>query len=190
MKTSTSNMHRNQRGFTLIEMMIVVAIIGVLAVGANIGLNIRNDRVGANEGNVISAALSCMQTKNSNPTYAGVDIARMANLGCFPTDIVSNPGLATATATSALVGSAYVVAPVNLSGTNDGLSVSVAGVPAKNCAGLVKAASVSSARITVTPLAGVASVVKAVGATLDDSATGLACMSATTATVAAVAAKS
>lgn len=190
MKTVNRASKLAQQGFTIIELLIVVAIIGVLAVGANVGLNVRNDRVGANEGNVMNFALQCIQTKNSAPTYGAVTLASLANLGCFPDENITGKGTAAATAVSGLVGVDYTVTPVNLAGTNDGLQIQIAGVAQKNCGGLVKAVAASSSRVTVTPLAGAASVVKPVGAILDDAALGLACGSAATATVAAVIGKS
>ena len=103
---------------------------------------------------------------------------------------MTGKGTAAASAVSSLVGTAYTIAPVNLTGTNDGVSITVSAVPAKNCAGLVKAASQSSSRVTVTPTAGTAVIVKPIGGTLDDLGLGLACGSAVTAAVQAVIGKS
>lgn len=176
---------RAQRGFTLIEMIVVIAIISVLGAGAIVGINLKNERTGANEGRLVGFALSCVQNKISTPSYGSTTIATMANLDCFPSDNVTGKGTAAASATSPLVGAAYAIAAVNLSGTNDGLQVTLAGVPAKNCSGMVKELNNTSARIVVTPTSGTAATVKAVGGTLDDAGVGLACNSASTAGVAA-----
>src|ERR1035437_642766 len=91
-----------QRGVTLIEMIIVVAIIGVLSYGASIGYNTYQKTKGANEGKIIQTALACAQTGVSAPSFALTTMQTVANKDCFPGDLTTGRGTAAATAASAL----------------------------------------------------------------------------------------
>lgn len=173
---------RAQAGFTIIELLIVVAIIGVLAVGANAGLNIRNERVGANEGGVISAALQCAQRANSQPTFTGWTLATVAQLNCFPDDQVTGKNTTTPTAVSALVGTSYVVSTVLITG---GIDIKVSAVPSKYCAGMVKALANSASQIMVGTIS-----VKTPTTALTDTAVATSCNASSTADITAAVGKS
>lgn len=172
---------RAQAGFTIIELLIVVAIIGVLAVGANAGLNIRNERVGANEGGVINFALQCAQRGNSATTYNGWTLPTLVNLGCFSEEMVEAKSTSSALAKSALNGAVYGVSAVTLATTDDGIEVSLASVPSKNCSGLVKALATSASKVTVGT-----TVVKAVNGQLNNTTLGTACGTRSVSVLAAV----
>lgn len=188
MKISTKQ--NKQAGVTLIEIMVVIAIISVIGMGAAIGYNTLQKTKGANEGKIIATALSCGQGAVSGPSFASTTLPTLANKDCFPADLTTNRGLATAAATSSMNNTVYVVTPVNLAGVNDGLQISLAGVPGRNCTGMVDQLNATSAKITVTAAGGAAVIVKPVGGLIDDDAVGTSCNSAATATVAAAVGRS
>lgn len=181
---------RKQSGFTLIEIMIVIAIITALGAAATIGFNQFQKTKGATEGKIVVNALACAQTSVTAPSFALTTMQTLANKDCFPAELTTGRGTAAATATSSLNNTVYTVAPTNLAGVNDGIQISLAAVPARNCVGMVDQLGTLAARIDVTPAGGALTNVKAVGGLINDDAVGLACTSGVTATVAAVSGRS
>jgi type II secretory pathway pseudopilin PulG len=168
---------RRQGGFGLIETMITLAIVSaVLFVVIPYAVGRYNDKVGEAEGSRVVNLLRCGIDKGRLVTaLTTITLPVMINQGCFG-DIPNVTGMNTAgaSATNSLTGDAYVVATINLIGTNDGLTMQTAS-RRKNCAGVVNgAAAAGAARITVTPSGGAALVVKAVNdVAVDVASTGL-----------------
>jgi prepilin-type N-terminal cleavage/methylation domain-containing protein len=178
MKLGRMKARQRQSGFGLIETMIVLAIVSmILFVVIPYAMGRQNDKTGEVEGQRVVNLLRCGIEKGRLVTaLTTITLPVMINQGCFG-DIPNITGLGTvgASATNSLTGEAYVVATVNLVGTNDGLTMATS-TRRKNCAGVVNGAAVAgAARITVTPSGGAAVVVKAVNdVAVDIASTGLA----------------
>lgn len=165
-----------QGGFTLIELIVVVAIGAVLVVGlALFGVGMYNKQKGIDEGKRVAAVISCgVDHARSISNLSAITLPVLVNAGCFGNiPGITNRGLATASASSPLTGTAYTVAAVNLVGTNDGLSMTGTS-QAKHCTGLVEGAVGAGAiRVQVTPSGGAAVTVKPLTGDLDVAALGL-----------------
>lgn len=164
-----------QKGLTLIELLIVLAIAGGLIVLVLFGIGIRNNQKGVSEGQRVAAVTSCGIKQGTTVTSLGsVTLPALINYGCFG-EMTGVTGLGTpaATAINPLTGTAYTITAVNLVGTNDGLAMTTA-TQNKHCTGVVTGAQQSgAARISVTPSGGAAVVVKPLNGELDIAAVGL-----------------
>jgi prepilin-type N-terminal cleavage/methylation domain-containing protein len=189
--TSSIAIRKSERGFTLIELMIGLAIAAVALGAAFIGWAEWNKRNGDAEGKRVTQYLTCAMTNISAPTFVSTTIATLVNKDCFPGATLTGEGTAAASAASPLTGAAYVVSSVNLGGgTNNGLQIATVTVNARNCAAMVSALEKSSVRVIVTPTGGSAVTVKDNGGIANDDAVGIACKTAATATIAAAGSRS
>ncbi len=181
-----------QKGLTLIEMMIVIAIASVLFLVVAFGYTIWKKSQGTSEGRFVSLAMSCAMTSINAPNFSATTITTLVNKDCFGDGSnVVDKGTATGTANSKLSNAAYVVAAANLSGgTANGLSIATGPISKRSCGGMVEALDEASSEIIVTPTGGSASTVKPQGGRLDDDLLGLACNSANTVSILAAGSRS
>lgn len=179
-----------QAGFTVVEMMVVLAIGAVLIAGAVYGYQMVYTSKAQNEMKYLDQAMECSRNVYANQAnFAGAAIATLVNNNCFPASLAVGKATATATVNNSF-GGAITVAAVNLNGTNDGLEITIPGLPSDVCVNMLRLMS-KPARITAQATgAGAATTVMALGAAQPDLSQSIACGNATTATLKAAILKS
>lgn len=179
-----------QKGLTLVELMVAVAIIIVLYLIVSTAVTFWKGFQGSGEGKYVNAALTCAITKVSAPNFAATTIATLTNLTCFGegSNVVGR-GTAAATTNSTLTNTPYVVASVNVgAGVNNGISIRTDGLGNAACVGMVNEMKNLAAQIDVTPTGGALVNVKPFNGVVNDDTLGTACNPAAgTASVTAIA---
>ena len=180
---------KKNKGLTLVELLIIVAIFSVLLYGAWIGYTVYKNVQGQSEGESVSFALGCAATKVRAPSFAATTLSTLVNYDCFGDGSnITGKGTTTGSATSKLSNTVYTVASANISGrTANGIAIGVSPVDKRSCQGAVLSLDGAAARIIVTPAGGAAATVKPLNGNIDDDALGTACNSAATVTIDATA---
>ena len=188
MRSRISSKKKN-KGLTLVELLIIVAIFSVLLYGAWIGYTVYKNTQGQSEGESVSFALGCAATKVRAPSFAATTLSTLVNYDCFGDGSnVTGKGTTSGSATSKLTNTAYTIAAADLSGgTANGITIGVSPIDKRSCQGAVLSLDGASARIIVTPTGGAAATVKPVNGNIDDDLLGTACNSAATVTIDATA---
>lgn len=167
---------KNQKGFTLVELMMVIAVIGVIGLGAVIvfGKAMSKQRVNA-EIQTLSEVTSAIQKYYfSKANFGGLSNTIAVSYKLVPDDmIVSAP----ATIGNRWAGS-VTIAPATVSGANDSFSYTTTLVPSKECLDVVQALA---PQYTATSVGG--TVVKAAGGTLNETTLATQCNSAAAVTI-------
>lgn len=185
----------NTRGFTLVELAIAIAAIGILSALLLRGTGILGKSKGAVEGqnllDTVSAVQSCFQSV-TDFTALGATAAtgtQYAITNCGR-EVASQPATATASAITNQFGGARTIARASiLGGTNNAVNVSNALVPSDVCTQVVQGQWGNFNTITVTPAGGAAVNVKTAITDQFTPTAMAACGTAITATIAVVQAK-
>lgn len=143
-------MNRNQRGFTLVELSIVLVIIAVLAVMGTRGVGLYKQTKNEAEAQTINRVILALQTKYRNDANtAGLNNLVAHNTGVFNksgwTSVVAG---ATATITHGMKGT-VTIAPATLITTNDAISVALATVPFDSCGDIGRNQTQYAEKITI-----------------------------------------
>lgn len=164
-----------QRGLTLIELLIALAISGILIAGAYYGYQAVNGAKGQNDASLLTQAAQCARNLYANsPDFTGVNISSLAASQCFPVGNVSgSPGSQTVKDSNGYV---VTAAPATLSTTNDSVSFTLGSVPATLCAQVLPALAPAASQLTAGSAGnGAATAVVAYGGGYQAGQVGVAC---------------
>lgn len=134
-----------QRGLTLIEILIVIAIgagilFGVFTVANRIGERSTINELASNLNMMAAETRSSFRAQGN---YLGVTPAALIGMGVPPTTMVSGSTIQSPWATP------IAVAPATLTAANDAVNFTITGVPAAQCAALVRAAEGAFGRVLI-----------------------------------------
>lgn len=142
---------QNQKGFTLIEIAIVLAIIAVLAVMGNSGIGIYKQVKNEKESQALKNVASALQTKFRNDSVTtGLNSLVVNNAGVLAKTGWTSSGGAAPVITHGLKG-IVSFAPANVvpGAGDDGISISMASVPFDSCGDIARSASQRAEIITI-----------------------------------------
>lgn len=173
MKTSK---WRNHRGFTLVELMMVIAVIGVIGLGAVIvfGKAMKKQRVNSEVQTLAEITSGIQKHYFNKPNFTGLSNTIAVSYKLVPDDMIV---AAPATIGNRWTGS-VTIAPATVSAANDSYSYTTTLVPSAECLDVVLA---MAPQYTATSVAG--TVVKAAGGTLNETTLATQCNSADAVTI-------
>lgn len=137
---------RRQRGITLVEVTIVMILAALLAAAAVFGYqkNQRRTEIRDNTSLIIEVSTELQRKFGMNNQYGAVTTAIAVQSRTIPQEL-----RATATTANNSYGGAITIAPVNLTGTDDGVALTWANVPQSQCVDLVLGAHNVARRVRV-----------------------------------------
>lgn len=158
-------MKRNQKGFTLIEMSIVLVIIAVLAVMGTRGVGIYKQTKNESEAQTINRVILALQTKFRNDTTT----TGLTNTVVNNTGVLNKSGwtFAAGTITHGMKGT-VTFAPATIASADDAIGVTMATVPYSSCGDIGRNATQHAEKITIgTTVVQTASTTPATGIAID-----------------------